>query len=202
MTDYEDSLARQVDLVNKKIKNPNQNNTLVFTEHNSVFTIGSRTNAINNLIWDKSLLKKNNISLIKTNRGGDITYHGPGQLIIYPIIKLSKKDLHYYLRKLEQLVINVLRYFDINSVRRLGKTGIWVGNKKICAIGVSVKSWTTYHGLALNISPDLSYYKGIVPCGITDGSITSMEEEKKIIPKKKDIKDRFIIEFRSIINDI
>ena len=118
------------------------------------------------------------IETFQSNRGGDITYHGPGQLVGYPILSLQhRRDLHAYLRDLEEAVIRALRHFGLESTRREGKTGIWLETRKICAIGVAVKSWVTYHGFALNVDPDLSHFNGIVPCGITDGTVTSMKRE-------------------------
>ena len=192
----------QIDLVNAKKADPSSPDFLIFTEHGPVFTIGSRTGAESHLLWDQKTLKDKEIEVHKTNRGGDITYHGPGQMIIYPIISLHKRDLADYLRKLEIVIIRVLQSFEIDVITREGKTGIWVENRKICAIGVSVKSWITYHGLALNINPDLSHFKGIIPCGITDGSVTSLQNEISTLPEKKLIKERFVVEFKSVFYEL
>ena len=123
-------------------------------------------------------------------------------MVVYPILKLKDRDLHAYLRKLESVVIRLLQYFDINAGTRTGKTGIWIADRKICAIGVAVKSWISYHGLALNINPNLDHFEGIIPCGISDGSVTSMARELKEIPEKKYIKERFIVEFKSIFYEV
>ena len=199
---YTQSVNDQIDLVNAKKADPSSPDLLIFTEHSPVFTIGSRTGAESHLLWDQQTLKDRGIEVHKTNRGGDITYHGPGQLIIYPILSLHKRDLADYLRKLEIVIIRVLQSFEIDAGTREGKTGIWIEDRKICAIGVAVKSWITYHGLALNINPDLSHFQGIIPCGITDGSVTSLQNEISTLPEKKLIKERFVVEFKSVFYEL
>jgi len=152
--------------------------TLVFTEHEPVFTLGVRRGAEQNLIWDATELQRRGIEVVQTNRGGDITYHGPGQIVGYPIVSLvPRRDLHAYLRFVEQVLINTVGTFGLAADRRAGKTGIWLGPRKIAAIGVAVKKWTAYHGFALNVNTDLTPFSGIVPCGITDGTVTSMKAE-------------------------
>ncbi len=152
--------------------------TLVFTEHDPVYTFGVRRDAGQHLLWDADVLPQRGIEVVQTNRGGDITYHGPGQIVGYPIVNLApRKDLHAYLRFLEQVLINTTGTFGLAAGRRAGKTGIWLGPRKIAAIGVAVKKWTTYHGFALNVNTDLAPFAGIVPCGITDGTVTSMKLE-------------------------
>lgn len=201
-TQYPDALHKQIALV-ERIKDGTQpRDCLVFTEHEACFTIGSKIGASKHLLWDTQTTDSEGISIYKSNRGGDITYHGPGQMVTYPIIKLKDRDLHAYLRKLETVVIRLLKYFDIEAGVRSGKTGIWIDDRKICAIGVAVKSWISYHGLALNIDPNLNHFKGIIPCGITDGSVTSMAQELAKIPEKKYIKERFIVEFKSIFYEV
>lgn len=154
--------------------------TLVFTEHDPVYTIGLRSSAAQNLVWSESQLAREGIEVMKTNRGGDITYHGPGQIVGYPIVSLvARKDLHAYLRFLEQVLINAVGMLGLAAARRPGKTGIWLGDRKIAAIGVAVKRWVAYHGFALNVNANLAHFGGIVPCGIaaTDGTVTSMQAE-------------------------
>jgi lipoyl(octanoyl) transferase len=152
--------------------------TLVFTEHEPVFTLGVRRGAEQNLLWNTVELARRGIAVVTTNRGGDITYHGPGQIVGYPIISLTpRQDLHAYLRFVEQVLINTVGTFGLAADRRAGKTGIWLGPRKIAAIGIAVKKWTTYHGFALNVNTDLTAFSGIVPCGITDGTVTSMQAE-------------------------
>jgi len=154
--------------------------TLVFTEHDPVFTVGLRRGAEGHIVWDQARRAEAGVELVQTNRGGDVTYHGPGQIVGYPIVSLAPRpDLHAYLRFLEQVLINSLGNLGLSAARRPGKTGIWLGTRKIAALGVAVRRWVTYHGFALNADPDLSHFAGIVPCGIAagEGSVTSLAAE-------------------------
>lgn len=172
---------------------------LVFTEHEPVFTMGLRKGADQHLIWNEATLAERGIEVFQSNRGGDITYHGPGQIVGYPIISLQhRKDLHAYLRDLEEAVIRALAGFGLKSARREGKTGIWLETRKICAIGVAVKSWVTYHGFALNVDPDLSHFEGIVPCGITDGTVTSLVNELGYSVEIAAVKAALAVEFQQV----
>ncbi|MAS64473.1 MAG: lipoyl(octanoyl) transferase [Puniceicoccaceae bacterium MED-G31] len=202
-TNYSDALEQQKSLVQQRI-NGQIGDTLIITEHNPVFTTGMRKGASKHLIWSAKQLAHRGIEFLESNRGGDITYHGPGQIVVYPIVSLqARKDLHAYLRDLELVVIQTLSHFNLESSRRDGKTGIWLENqRKICAIGVAVRSWITYHGLALNLNPDLSNYNGIVPCGITDGEVTSLAMEMTNPPSSKSIKSRLAVEFEAIFATI
>jgi lipoyl(octanoyl) transferase len=178
-TEYRAAWERQGELVAQRIAGAIPD-TLVFTEHDPVFTLGLRSGAEAHLIWSTDRLAREGIAVVKTNRGGDITYHGPGQLVGYPIVSLAAhKDLHAYLRFLEQVLINALGSLGLAAARREGKTGIWLGPRKIAAIGVAVRRWVTYHGFALNVDPDLRHFAGIVPCGIgaADGTVTSLRAE-------------------------
>ena len=179
------------------------NDALIFTEHTPVYTVGMRKNAAQHLIWSESKRARHGIAVINSNRGGDITYHGPGQIVGYPIISLkARRDLHAYLRDLEEVAIRTLAAFGIESDRRKGKTGIWVSDRrKICAIGVAVRSWICYHGFALNVSPDMTHYDGIVPCGITDGTVTSMEIELKQSIDITGVKTRLAVEFKKVFEN-
>jgi lipoyl(octanoyl) transferase len=178
-TRYEAAWRAQDELVAKRIAGK-IGDTLVFTEHEPVYTVGLRSGADQNLVWDPAHLAREGIEVVKTNRGGDITYHGPGQIVGYPIVDLSpRKDLHEYLRFLEQVMINTVGTFGLVATRREGKTGIWVGTRKVAAIGVAVRRWVAYHGFALNVNANLSHFQGIVPCGIsaTEGTVTSLQAE-------------------------
>lgn len=176
-TRYDDALCMQVELVQRRIAGEVPD-TLVFTEHEPVFTKGVRREAGDHLLWSEGELTERGITVHNTNRGGDITYHGPGQIVGYPIIDLTRRsDLHAYLRFLEQVMIDTAAPFGLEATRREGKTGIWIADRKLAAIGVAVKKWVTYHGVAFNVDPDLSHFSGIVPCGITDGTVTSMAAE-------------------------
>lgn len=177
-------------------------NALILVEHDPVYTYGARPGASNHLLWDDSLRTLYGIDLVRTNRGGDITYHGPGQIVGYPILDLRPvQDLHRYLRSLEQVLINALGTLGLATSRREGKTGIWLQDRKIAAIGVAVKSWISWHGFALNVRTDLKPFEGIVPCGITDGTVTSMEKELgAACPEIEEVKEVLSAEFRQIFS--
>src|SRR5690606_14335611 len=178
-TRYADATARQLELVQQRIDGT-IGDTLVFTEHDPVYTVGLRTGAAAHLVWDETRRSSEGIEVSATNRGGDITYHGPGQLVGYPIMSLDgRRDLHAYLRLLEDVLIDTVASFGVTATQRPGLTGIWIGTRKVAAIGVAVRRWVTYHGFALNVSPNLEHFGGIVPCGIapTVGSVTSLERE-------------------------
>jgi lipoate-protein ligase B len=177
LTEYKSTWNLQKKLVNLRAdgKIPD---CLIMTEHEPVLTMG-RANSHDNLLSAPEELQKLNIELYKVERGGDITFHGPGQVVAYPIIDLSARgrDLHKYLRDLEQVVIDTLEEMDIAATTKKGLTGVWVQNHKLAAIGVAVSRWISYHGLALNVNTDLDFFKHINPCGITRfpvGSISSI----------------------------
>mgnify|MGYP001158781672 CR=1 FL=1 len=176
---YEEAYARQLKTVKARLADTIPD-TLIFTEHPPVYTLGRRKDAQKNLLLEKDALEAKGIQLVQTNRGGDITYHGPGQIVGYPIIHLkARKDLHAYLRDLEQVIINTLGCLGLAAARRPEKTGIWLENRKIAAIGVAVKQWVSYHGFALNAVNDLSPFGDIIPCGIDpeEGTVTSIAQE-------------------------
>jgi len=176
-TRYRDAWQRQDELVAARLAGTAPD-TLVFTEHEPVFTLGVRRGAEQNLVWTPPQLAHQGIEVVSTNRGGDITYHGPGQIVGYPIVSLdARRDLHAYLRFLEQVLIDTVARHGLVAGRREGKTGIWLGTRKIAAIGVAVKRWVAHHGFALNVSTNLGHFGGIVPCGITDGTVTSLAAE-------------------------
>lgn len=152
--------------------------TILFVEHPPVYTVGrSAHGSLTNLLWDESKRREEGIDLYQVDRGGDITYHGPGQLVGYPILDLNRhgRDLHRYLRNLEDVLIRSLAEFDIQAGRLPPHTGVWVGDEKIAAIGVKASHWITQHGFALNVQPHLDHFGGIIPCGIEDKGVTSME---------------------------
>lgn len=177
-TEYRAAFCKQREYVRQRIAGERPD-TLIFTEHHPVYTLGVRPGSEHHLIWNEEQLLHRGITVHKSNRGGDITYHGPGQLTGYPIFYLDKlRDLHAYLHLLEGAVVLALGNWDLQAGRREGKTGIWMGKRKIAAIGVAVKSWVSYHGFALNVTNRcLAPFAGIIPCGIPDGAVTSMEEE-------------------------
>ncbi len=149
---------------------------LLLTEHPHVYTIGKTGNE-KHLRVRRSELERDGIPVVHTDRGGDITYHGPGQLVGYPILDLHcvLPDLDRYLRGLEEIIMRALDRFSLRGSRMEGYTGVWVGEEKICAIGIKTTRWITMHGFALNVNTDLSYFAKIIPCGISDKGVTSME---------------------------
>ena len=146
---------------------------LILVEHDPVYTFGKNAN-------DNHLLQSRDksINTFKIERGGDITFHGPGQLVCYPILDLSfyKKSVSWYMRTLEEVIINFLDIYNIDAKRLKGLTGVWVGDEKIAAQGVRISRWVTMHGFSININPNLSFYDGIIPCGIFDRGVTSMQQ--------------------------
>lgn len=194
--DYQETLLKAaVDLKIENRKNdtaflPEQR--LLFCEHPHVYTLG-KSGAQENLLLDHAHLDRIGVQFFKINRGGDITYHGPGQLVMYPILDLEQffTDIHKYMRFLEEAVIRTLAHFDITATRYDGLTGVWIDAdtpkaRKICAMGVKCSRWVTMHGIALNVQPDLNYFGNIVPCGIQDKAVTSMSEE---LGRKIDIEE-------------
>ena len=190
--DYQNELFQSIlDIKINNRKNETTNPTpsyLVFTEHPPVYTLG-KSGDFNNLLLNEQQLNERGISYYKTNRGGDITFHGPEQLVGYPILNLDDffHDIHKYMRYLEEVIILTLADYDLKGERSKGETGVWldVGTpfaRKICAFGVRASRWVTMHGFALNVNPNLGYFDHIIPCGIKGKGVTSMEVElgKKI----------------------
>ncbi len=195
LIDYKEAWDLQEKLFNQtiqdkiKIRNGNQSittkNYLVFCEHPHVFTLG-KSGRQDHLLLDQEQLERHQASFYKINRGGDITYHGPGQLVAYPIFDLDYffTDIHKYMRYLEESVIQTLIEFGIKSERVEGLTGVWIDGgtpqaRKICAMGVKSSRWVTMHGIGFNVNSDLSFFSHIIPCGINDKSVTSMKKELK-----------------------
>jgi lipoyl(octanoyl) transferase len=173
-------------LKNRKLDTSHQKltaNYLLFCEHPHVYTLG-RSGTTSHLLASKAMLQAQDVAFYTTNRGGDITYHGPGQLVVYPILDLENffTDIHRYLRFLEEAVIATLEDFGLCGARMQELTGVWIdhedglGARKVCAIGVRTSRWVTMHGLALNVNTDLGYFDQIIPCGIRDKKVTSMAE--------------------------
>ena len=155
------------------VKSDNLGDIVLFLEHNHVYTLGK--NADSNYILDRY---QDKIDIIQTDRGGQVTYHGPGQLIGYPIINLNKyrKSVSWYMRTLEKIIIKTLEKYAIHATTKEDLTGVWVNDEKICAMGVRLSKWVTMHGFALNLNPDMKYYDGMIPCGIQEYGITSLFE--------------------------
>ena len=185
--DYQEEIfAKTIEI---KTKNRKENttvktkNTLIFCEHPHVYTLGKSGNE-NNLLVNEDYLKSLGASFYKINRGGDVTYHGPGQIVGYPILDLENffTDIHKYLRMLEEAVILTLKDYGLNGERSDGETGVWFDvstakARKICALGVKTSRWVSMHGFAFNVNSDLSYFGNIVPCGIVDKQVTSLQKE-------------------------
>jgi lipoyl(octanoyl) transferase len=203
LIEYQKAWDYQLDLFNSLLKIKAQNrdlpvqehlltdNYLIFCEHPHVFTLG-KSGDENNLLIKKENLNTVQASYFETNRGGDITYHGPGQIVGYPVIDMENffTDIHKYMRFLEEAVIQTLNEFGINGGRIHGLTGVWIDfenektARKICALGVKTSRWVTMHGFAFNVNTDLRYFDYIVPCGINDKAVTSLEKE---LGKKLDL---------------
>ncbi len=185
--DYQETIFKSI--IDLKIKNRREetnlstSNYFLFVEHPHVYTLGKSGDANNMLLNEKQLAEKG-ATFYKTNRGGDITYHGPGQIVGYPILDLNNffTDIHKYLRFLEEVIILTLAEYDIKATRSDGETGVWldVGTpfaRKICAMGVRASRWVTMHGFALNVNADLGYFDHIIPCGIRGKAVTSLNVE-------------------------
>jgi lipoate-protein ligase B len=174
---YADALQLQKGTVGKLIESKTLD-TLFLLEHSHCFTIG-KMGTRQNLLISEEEANRRGILIFESDRGGDITYHGPGQLIGYPIISLKnhRQDVKWYLEMLEETIIITLSNYGIQGRRIDGMTGVWVQDRKIASIGVRVEKWVTSHGFALNVNTDLNYFKLIVPCGIKDKGVTSMEKE-------------------------
>jgi len=179
---YEDALELQEKIAEARRGNRIQD-TLLLLEHPHVITIGRSGNS-RNILASREILEEKGIQVFTVDRGGDVTYHGPGQLIGYPIINLANhdKDLHSYVHKIEQSIVELLkREYSIETEIVQGYTGVWYGAEKIAAIGIAVRSWITTHGFALNVDPDMNYFAMIHPCGIRDKGVTSLS---KILNRK------------------
>ena len=173
-TEYRACWALQRSLQERRIAGE-IGDVLLLTEHDPVITLGTTANS-GHLLTPSRVLSGQGIDVVASNRGGDVTFHGPGQIVGYPIFDLTQHtpDLHVYLRQIEALVSEALSSFGVRSTRVKGYTGVWVGDEKICAIGIHVRRWVTMHGFALNVNTDLSLFRHIVPCGITDHGVTSL----------------------------
>ena len=177
LTNYKKALNIQRDLLDKR-KNNLIPDTLILLEHPPTITIG-RGGDLKNLLVSEGYLKDRGIYFEQISRGGDITYHGPGQIVAYPIMNLNSlgRDIHKYLRSLEHLIIDMLKNYDIKASGLKGITGVWANEKKIASIGIGVKRWITYHGFAININNDLDYFDMMIPCGLSKVRMTNITTE-------------------------
>jgi lipoyl(octanoyl) transferase len=202
--DYQEELfykTIEIKTANRKIAESDHQitpNYLIFLEHPHVYTLG-KSGSEENLLLDENGLKEKQATYYKINRGGDITYHGPGQIVGYPIIDLDNffTDIHKYLRLLEEAVILTLKDYGIESGRIKGLTGVWIdyeegakNPRKICALGVKSSRWVTMHGFAFNVNTNLDYFKNIIPCGIDDKAVTSMEAELGEIQDMQEVSNK------------
>ena len=188
---YQEVWAYQKEIQAKRIAGEIED-TLLMVEHEPVYTLGKNANE-NHLLQSRD----QSVDVINIARGGDITFHGPGQLVGYPILDLSnyKKSVSWYMRTLEQIIIDTVSEFGIEAKRVEGLTGVWVGDEKIAALGVRIRRWVTMHGFSINVNTDLTFYDGIIPCGIFDHGITSMEQllcrPQNIEKVKKVVRSKF-----------
>jgi lipoyl(octanoyl) transferase len=216
LQNYKEAFEKQTKLFEhlKSIKIANKHNDIqqltdnyfLFTEHPHVYTLG-KSGKENHLLIDEEKRRQKQVDFIKTNRGGDITYHGPGQIVGYPIIDLDNFDLDIlaYMRQLEEMIIQVLAIYNIKGERSEGETGVWldVGKstaRKICAMGVKTSRWVTMHGFALNVDVDLSYFNHIIPCGIKNKGVTSMAKELGYVPDKTILKQQILDSFTRLFH--
>jgi lipoate-protein ligase B len=191
--EYRAALALQEKLVELR-RQQLVGDILLFVEHPHVYTIGRGGKEAN-------VLAPQDVPVHRTSRGGDVTYHGPGQLVVYPLVDLRsklRKEVHRYLRNLEMSTIRTLSDFGLGGVRRPPYTGIWISKRKIAAIGIAVRRGITYHGLALNVNIDLSYFQRIIPCGLAWSDVTSMEKELGSEQNLTEVRDRFLHHFAEL----
>ncbi len=193
--DYDKAWDLQKEVFQLRTKNEIED-TFFLLEHPNTYTLG-KTADKKNLISNEAFLKKYDIKIYDIDRGGDITYHGPGQIVGYPIIKLSdwKEDTHLYLRNLEQVIIDVCADYGLETGRVEGLTGVWIENRKIAAIGIKVSRWVTMHGFAFNVNTNLDLFNGIIPCGITDKQVTSLQKELGREIDIKEVKQKLVEKF-------
>lgn len=207
---YQEKLMKEI--IELKLKNRDRTdgdyeetpNYLLFVEHPHVYTLG-KSGDEENMLANSEKLKEINATFVKTNRGGDITYHGFGQLVGYPVLDLDnfKSDIHLYMRNLEEVIVRTIAEYGLKGERSEGETGVWLDvgkpyQRKICAMGVKTSKWVTMHGFALNVNTDLRYFEYIIPCGIKDKSVTSLQRElerkfsqDEIIELKAKVKTHF-----------
>ena len=196
MCSYQDAWDLQKNIQARRIAG-NDRDTLLLVEHEPVYTFGKNANQ-NHLLQHYP----ENVQIFNIERGGDITYHGPGQLVGCPILDLHnyKKSISWYMRSLEQVIIDTLDIWGLKALRKEGLTGVWVGDEKIAALGVRISRWVTMHGFALNVNTDLQYYDGIIPCGILEYGVTSMENLLKNKINMDDVKQHLVSCFQNKFN--
>ena len=196
--DYKEAWDLQKEMFSKRVFGEMED-LFFLLEHPNTYTLG-KTADRHNLKGSEDYLKENQISVYDIDRGGDITYHGPGQIVGYPIIDLNNwyKDTHKYLRALEEIIIKTCAEYSLFCERNPKYTGVWINDKKIAAIGIKVSRWITMHGFAFNVNTDLNLFNGIIPCGIQDKTVTSLREELGREIEIQDVKDKLLNNFKEI----
>ena len=212
--DYQEELLQQNVLLKSDARKNNPDYILkdlptqhyfLLCEHNPVYTLG-KSGSMNNMLMSEEVMKENGIQFFKTNRGGDITFHGPQQIVGYPVLDLEKMytDIGRYLRNLEETIILTIAEYGIIGERSVGETGVWIDagvkgkERKICAIGVRCSRWVTMHGFALNVNTDLDYFNHIIPCGIQDKQVTSLQKEMGMAVNYEEVKEKLKKNFEKV----
>jgi len=189
--DYHEAFRRQVELRDRCMADGGARNYLMLVEHPPTITVGRRGDQ-SEVLERRDRLAELGVEVAETNRGGRVTFHGPGQLVVYPIINLRRRgpDLHRYLRELQSWLVGLCRSYGVPAHADGPHTGCWVGERKIASVGIAVRRWVTYHGVALNVCPDLSYFDLIVPCGLPDVTMTSLQRELGTAPPLQEVAER------------
>ena len=196
--DYQEAWNLQKEILNLRV-DEKVNDVLFLLEHPHTYTLGKVADK-KNLLGSEDYLHENKISVFDIDRGGDITYHGPGQIVGYPIIDLKKwkQDTHKYLRSLEEVIIKTCADYGLKGIRDPRYTGVWIEDRKIAAIGIKVSRWVTMHGFAFNVNTDLDFFSGIIPCGITDKGVTSLKNELGRTINISEVKEKLKNNFKDI----
>jgi lipoyl(octanoyl) transferase len=196
--DYQEAWDLQKEVLEMRV-DEKINDAFFLLEHPHTYTLGKVADK-RNLIGSQDYLMQNKISVFDIDRGGDITYHGPGQIVGYPIINLKKwkQDTHKYLRSLEEVIIKTCAEYGLTGIRDPKYTGVWIGDNKIAAIGIKVSRWVTMHGFAFNINTDLDFFSGIIPCGIADKGVTSLKNELNKLIDISIVKEKLVNNFKNI----
>ncbi len=200
LIDYKEAWDIQKEILNIKAEDK-IDDVLFLLEHPHTYTLGKVADK-NNLVGSQDYLQKNKISVYDIDRGGDITYHGPGQIVGYPIIDLKnwKQDTHKYLRALEEVIIKTCAEYGLIGSRDAQYTGVWIDDRKIAAIGIKVSRWITMHGFAFNVNTDLSFFTGIIPCGISDKGVTSLKKELGKSIEISEVKRKLVTNFIEVFD--
>lgn len=198
---YADGLELQRRLVEER-KADRIPDTLLLLQHPHVLTIGVKKDGRSHILASPDRLTSLGVDVFETGRGGDVTYHGPGQLVGYPIVDLNpdRRDVHRYVRDLEEVMIRVCADYGLEAGRVQGFSGAWIGDEKIGAIGVRISRWITSHGFAFNVTTDVDFFNLIVPCGIADKGVTSLESKLGRAPQMRDVEDRFVSHFEAVFD--